>query len=74
MHQLKEKGATEQELSRAVAELKARKKILEAKVRASQRLVNLYFAHFGSTSSLSHKISPVSLMCLPSGAGSAAQR
>lgn len=34
VHQLKEKGASEQELSRAVAELKARKKILEAKVRS----------------------------------------
>lgn len=33
VHQLKEKGATEQELSRAVAELKARKKALEAKVK-----------------------------------------
>ncbi|XP_073344510.1 glycine--tRNA ligase [Pagrus major] len=31
VHQLKEKGAKEQELSRAVAELKARKKTLEAK-------------------------------------------
>lgn len=34
VHQLKEKGATEQELSRAVAELKARKKVLEAKVKS----------------------------------------
>lgn len=34
VHQLKEKGASEQELSRAVAELKARKKVLEAKVRS----------------------------------------
>lgn len=32
---MKEKGASEQELSKAVAELKARKKILEAKVRIS---------------------------------------
>ncbi|XP_019129224.2 glycine--tRNA ligase [Larimichthys crocea] len=36
VQQLKEKGATEQELSRAVAELKARKKILEAKELALQ--------------------------------------
>ncbi|KAA8580734.1 hypothetical protein FQN60_013692 [Etheostoma spectabile] len=36
VHQLKEKGATEQELSRAVAELKAPKKILEAKELAFQ--------------------------------------
>ncbi|XP_028425008.1 glycine--tRNA ligase [Perca flavescens] len=36
LHQLKEKGATEQELNRAVAELKARKKILEAKELALQ--------------------------------------
>ncbi|KAG8009487.1 Glycine--tRNA ligase [Nibea albiflora] len=36
VQQLKEKGGTEQELSRAVAELKARKKILEAKELALQ--------------------------------------
>ncbi|XP_054478568.1 glycine--tRNA ligase [Anoplopoma fimbria] len=36
VHQLKEKGANEQELSRAVSELKARKKILEAKELALQ--------------------------------------
>ncbi|XP_051266520.1 glycine--tRNA ligase isoform X1 [Dicentrarchus labrax] len=36
VHQLKEKGATESELGRAVAELKARKKILEAKELALQ--------------------------------------
>ncbi|TNN88271.1 Glycine--tRNA ligase [Liparis tanakae] len=36
VHQLKEKGVKEQELSRAVAELKARKKILEAKELALQ--------------------------------------
>nr|XP_033494227.1 glycine--tRNA ligase isoform X1 [Epinephelus lanceolatus] len=36
VHQLKEKGASEQELSKAVAELKARKKILEAKELALQ--------------------------------------
>ncbi|XP_078136675.1 glycine--tRNA ligase [Sander vitreus] len=36
VHQLKEKGATEQELIKAVAELKARKKILEAKELALQ--------------------------------------
>ncbi|XP_042366547.1 glycine--tRNA ligase [Plectropomus leopardus] len=36
VHQLKEKGATEQELSRAVTELKARKKTLEAKELALQ--------------------------------------
>ncbi|XP_074478350.1 glycine--tRNA ligase [Sebastes fasciatus] len=36
VHQLKEKSATEQEVSRAVAELKARKKILEAKELALQ--------------------------------------
>ncbi|XP_037612549.1 glycine--tRNA ligase [Sebastes umbrosus] len=36
VHQLKGKGATEQEVSRAVAELKARKKILEAKELALQ--------------------------------------
>ncbi|XP_070709053.1 glycine--tRNA ligase [Pempheris klunzingeri] len=36
VHQLKEIGATEQELSRAVAELKARKKVLEAKELALQ--------------------------------------
>ncbi|XP_059183051.1 glycine--tRNA ligase [Centropristis striata] len=36
VHQLKEKGATEQELNKAVAELKARKKILEAKELALQ--------------------------------------
>ncbi|XP_068437773.1 glycine--tRNA ligase [Clinocottus analis] len=36
VHQLKEKGAKQQELSNAVAELKARKKILEAKELALQ--------------------------------------
>ncbi|XP_034717548.1 glycine--tRNA ligase-like isoform X2 [Etheostoma cragini] len=36
VQQLKEKGATQQELSRAVAELKGRKKILEAKELALQ--------------------------------------
>nr|XP_046227594.1 glycine--tRNA ligase isoform X2 [Scatophagus argus] len=36
LQRLKEKGATEQELSRAVAELKARKKVLEAKELALQ--------------------------------------
>ncbi|XP_041670120.1 glycine--tRNA ligase-like [Cheilinus undulatus] len=36
VQQLKEKGATEQEMSKAVAELKARKKILEAKELALQ--------------------------------------
>ncbi|XP_049421071.1 glycine--tRNA ligase [Epinephelus fuscoguttatus] len=36
VHQLKEKCASEQELSKAVAELKARKKILEAKELALQ--------------------------------------
>ncbi|XP_068588447.1 glycine--tRNA ligase [Cebidichthys violaceus] len=36
VHQLKENGAKEQELSRAVAELKARKRILEAKELALQ--------------------------------------
>uniref|UniRef100_A0A3P8TNT2 Glycine--tRNA ligase n=1 Tax=Amphiprion percula TaxID=161767 RepID=A0A3P8TNT2_AMPPE len=36
VHQLKEKGASEQEVSRAAAELKARKKILEAKELALQ--------------------------------------
>uniref|UniRef100_UPI0037E9880B glycine--tRNA ligase-like n=1 Tax=Semicossyphus pulcher TaxID=241346 RepID=UPI0037E9880B len=36
VHQLKEKGATEQEMNKAVAELKARKKILEAKELALQ--------------------------------------
>uniref|UniRef100_A0A4W6DDP7 Glycine--tRNA ligase n=2 Tax=Lates calcarifer TaxID=8187 RepID=A0A4W6DDP7_LATCA len=36
VHQLKEKGASEQEVSKAVAELKARKKILEAKELALQ--------------------------------------
>lgn len=34
MQQLKEQGASEQELNRAVAELKARKKILEGRVSA----------------------------------------
>lgn len=42
VHQLKEKGASEQELSKAAAELKARKKILEAKVRISHPLSFLY--------------------------------
>ncbi|XP_029314059.1 glycine--tRNA ligase-like [Cottoperca gobio] len=36
VHQLKKKGANEQEIRRAVAELKARKKILEAKELALQ--------------------------------------
>ncbi|XP_065804661.1 glycine--tRNA ligase [Labrus bergylta] len=36
VHQLKEKGATEQEMSKAISELKARKKILEAKELALQ--------------------------------------
>ncbi|XP_023263686.1 glycine--tRNA ligase-like [Seriola lalandi dorsalis] len=36
VHQLKEKGSSEQEVSKAVAELKARKKILEAKELALQ--------------------------------------
>lgn len=39
VHQLKEKGASEQQLSKAVAELKARKRILQAKVRVLQLLV-----------------------------------
>lgn len=56
VHQLKEKGAKEQELSRAVAELKARKKILEAKVRVSQLLVNLFLASFSSTFDLCNRI------------------
>lgn len=38
MHRLKEQGASELELNKAVAELKARKKILEAKVRVTHRL------------------------------------
>lgn len=41
VHQLKENGAKESELSRAIAELKARKRTLEAKVKVSHLLVNL---------------------------------
>lgn len=33
VHQLKQTGASEHEVNKAVAELKARKKVLEAKVR-----------------------------------------
>lgn len=42
VYQLKGQGASELELSKAVSELKARKKILEAKVRVSQLLVNFF--------------------------------
>lgn len=41
VRELREKGAPEQEVSKAAAELKSRKKTLEAKVRVSQLLIGL---------------------------------
>lgn len=50
VHQLKGKGVSEQELSRAVAELKARKRVLEAKVRSFTTSLCCYHAHIQKVS------------------------
>ena len=53
VHRLKEQGASESELSKAVGELKARKKILETKVRVLQLLVYLFLIFYQNISAAS---------------------
>lgn len=86
VRELREKGAPEQEVSKAAAELKSRKKTLEAKVRVSQLLIGLCSDSAFSLTCLSSRASLLSFItptlikkcCAPSfpitGTGAAAQR